>query len=121
MTFESSEYDESQRVKFVSQLFKGEGLSWWNLTRSALWSGGLAKLTWVTFKKKVMNKYCNKRALDKIEEELKNLKNGIQSIAEYSRLSIEKLSLVEHLATDDEDKGLSQGVTNRDEDSCEKR
>ncbi|KAI3678256.1 hypothetical protein L6452_37542 [Arctium lappa] len=45
MAFESSECDVSQRVKFSSQLLRGEALIWWNLTRSALTPEVLAKLT----------------------------------------------------------------------------
>ncbi|KAI3729090.1 hypothetical protein L6452_17738 [Arctium lappa] len=55
MAFEASECDSSQRVKFASQLLRGEALIWWNLTRSALVPEVLAKLTWPVFKEKLMD------------------------------------------------------------------
>ena len=69
MAFEAIECNDNQRVKFASHLLKGEALTWWNLTRSFLMPGVLARLSWPEFKKKLLEKYCNKRALDKIEEE----------------------------------------------------
>ncbi|KAI3746259.1 hypothetical protein L6452_08685 [Arctium lappa] len=104
MAFELSECGDSQRAKFSSQLLRGEALTWWNLTRKALTPEVLAKLTWPTFKKKIMDKYCNERALDKIDEEFQTLKKGNLSIADYSKLFMEKLSLVENLATDERSK-----------------
>ncbi|KAI3665932.1 hypothetical protein L6452_44567 [Arctium lappa] len=100
MAFESSECADSQRVKFASQLLRGDALSWWNVTRRALTTEVLAKLTWPTFKKKIMEKYCNERALDKIEE-FRSLKKGDLSVADYAKQFLDKLSLVEHLATDE--------------------
>ncbi|KAI3758507.1 hypothetical protein L6452_06072 [Arctium lappa] len=101
MAFESSECADAQRVKFASQLLRGDALSWWNITRRALTPEILAKLPWPTFKKKIMEKYCNERALDKIEEEFKNLKKGNLSVADYAKQLLDKLSIVEHLATDE--------------------
>ena len=46
MAFEASECDDSQRVRFASQLLKGEALAWWNLTRVALSPNVLARLPW---------------------------------------------------------------------------
>ncbi|KAI3718287.1 hypothetical protein L6452_19151 [Arctium lappa] len=101
MAFESSECADSQRVRFASQLLKGDALSWWNVTRRALTPEVLSKLAWPTFKKKIMKKYCNERALDKIEEEFKNLKKGNMSVVDYAKQFLDKLNIVEHLATDE--------------------
>ncbi|KAI3665770.1 hypothetical protein L6452_44401 [Arctium lappa] len=104
MAFESSECADAQRVKFASQLLRGDALSWWNITRRALAPEILAKLPWSAFKKKIMEKYCNERALYKIEEEFKNLKKGNLSVADYAKQFLDKLSIVEHLETDEKSK-----------------
>ncbi|KAI3669785.1 hypothetical protein L6452_41192 [Arctium lappa] len=104
MAFESSECDVLQRVKFASQLLRGEALIWWNLTRSALTPEVLMKLTWPVFKKKIMDKYCNERSLDKLEAEFRNLKKGNLSVANYSKLFLEKLNLVGYLVPDERSK-----------------
>ncbi|KAI3747580.1 hypothetical protein L6452_10085 [Arctium lappa] len=97
MAFESSECNDSQRVKFTSQLLRGDALIWWNLTRSALNPEVLGKLTWPVFKKKIIDKYCSERSLDKLEEEFRCLKKGTLSVTDYSKLFLEKLNLVGHL------------------------
>ncbi|KAI3669067.1 hypothetical protein L6452_40288 [Arctium lappa] len=61
----------------------------------------LAQLSWGAFKKKVMDKYCNERALDRIEDEFRNLKKGDKPIDKYSRFFVEKLSFVGHLIPDE--------------------
>ncbi|KAI3757889.1 hypothetical protein L6452_05433 [Arctium lappa] len=72
-----------------------------NVTRRALIPEVLAKLTWPTFKKKILEKYCNDRALDKIEDDFQNLKKGNLTIADYAKQFMDKLGLVEHLAVDE--------------------
>ncbi|KAI3758298.1 hypothetical protein L6452_05857 [Arctium lappa] len=40
------------------------------------------KLSWTEFKKKVMEEYCNEKAIDRIEEEFRSLKKGNLSTSE---------------------------------------
>ncbi|KAJ9535369.1 hypothetical protein OSB04_un001516 [Centaurea solstitialis] len=104
MAFEASECDDSQRVKFASHLLKGEALTWWNLTRSSISPEVYARLSWADFKKKILEKYCSERALDKIEEEFRRMKKGNNPISYYAKEFLEKLGLVGHLAPDDKAK-----------------
>ncbi|KAI3692532.1 hypothetical protein L6452_32349 [Arctium lappa] len=104
MAFESSDCDTSQWVKFASQLLRGEALIWWNLTRSALTPEVLGQLTWPIFKQKIMDKYYSERSLDKLEGKFRNLKKGTRSVANYSKIFLEKLNLVGHLVPDERSK-----------------
>ncbi|KAJ9567767.1 LOW QUALITY PROTEIN: hypothetical protein OSB04_003733 [Centaurea solstitialis] len=104
MAFEASECDDSQRVKFASHLLKGEALTWWNLTRSSLTPEIYARLSWAEFKKKMLEKYCSERALDKIEDEFRGMKKGNNPISYYAKEFLEKLGMVEHLASDEKSK-----------------
>ncbi|KAJ9555926.1 hypothetical protein OSB04_010540 [Centaurea solstitialis] len=104
MAFEASECDDSQRVKFASYLLKGEALTWWNLTRSSLTPEVYARLSWAEFKKKMLEKYCSERALDKIEDEFRAMKKGNSPISFYAKDFLEKLGMVEHLAPDEKSK-----------------
>ncbi|KAJ9562943.1 hypothetical protein OSB04_008103 [Centaurea solstitialis] len=104
MAFEASECDDSQRVKFASHLLKGEALTWWNLTRSSLTPEIYARLSWAEFKKKMLEKYCSERALDKIEDEFRGMKKGNNPISFYAKDFLEKLGMVEHLAPDEKSK-----------------
>ncbi|KAJ9546788.1 LOW QUALITY PROTEIN: hypothetical protein OSB04_019331 [Centaurea solstitialis] len=104
MAFEASECDDSQRVKFASHLLKGEALTWWNLTRTSLTPGVLAVLPWSEFKRKMLEKYCSERALDKIEDEFRGMKKGNSPVSYYAKEFLEKLGMVEHLAPDEKAK-----------------
>ncbi|KAJ9538872.1 hypothetical protein OSB04_031605 [Centaurea solstitialis] len=104
MAFEASECDSSQRVKFPSHLLKGEALTWWNLTRSSLTPEVYARLSWADFKKKMLEKYCSERDLDKIEDEFRAMKKGNNPISFYAKDFLEKLGMVEHLAPDEKSK-----------------
>ena len=101
MAFKASECKDSQRVKFSSQLMKGKALIWWNLTHSSLSPRELAKLSWPIFKKKILDKYCSKRALAKIEAEFRRLEKWNLSVPDYLKLFLEKLSLAEHLVPEE--------------------
>ncbi|KAJ9542143.1 hypothetical protein OSB04_028649 [Centaurea solstitialis] len=104
MAFEASECDDSQRVKFASHLLKGEALTWWNLTRTSLTPEVLAVLPWSEFKKKMLEKYCSERALDKIEDEFRGMEKGDSPVADYAKEFLERLGMVEHLAPDEKSK-----------------
>ncbi|KAJ9557680.1 hypothetical protein OSB04_012294 [Centaurea solstitialis] len=104
MAFEASECDDSQRVKFASHLLKGEALTWWNLTRSSLTPEVYARLSWAEFKKKMLEKYCSERALDKIEDEFRGMKKGNNPVSYYAKEFLEKLGMVGHLASDEKEK-----------------
>ncbi|KAJ9556056.1 hypothetical protein OSB04_010670 [Centaurea solstitialis] len=93
-----------EAIKFASHLLRGEALTWWNLTRSSLTPEVLARLSWGEFKKKMLEKYCSERALDKIEEEFRGMKKGNSPVSYYAKEFVEKLGLVEHLAPDEKAK-----------------
>jgi len=102
--FESSECDEVQKVRFASQMLRGEALSWWTVTRQALGPTTVSDMAWPTFKKKILERYCNERARDRIEKEFRNLKKDNLSLAEYTRRFMEKLGLLEQVAPDEKSK-----------------
>ncbi|KAJ9564187.1 hypothetical protein OSB04_000153 [Centaurea solstitialis] len=104
MAFEASECDDSQRVKFASHLLKGEALTWWNLTRSSISPEVYARLSWADLKKKMLEKYCSERALDKIDDEFRGMKKGNNPISYYAKEYLERLGMVEHLAPDEKSK-----------------
>ncbi|XP_024992449.1 uncharacterized protein LOC112526393 [Cynara cardunculus var. scolymus] len=96
--------DEGQKVKFGSQMLRGAALTWWNIVISTIEVTELTKMIWTTFKKKVMEEYCNEQEMDRIEEEFRTLKKGNLSVRDYTRLFMEKLNLVGHVAPTEKDK-----------------
>ncbi|XP_024962213.1 uncharacterized protein LOC112502502 [Cynara cardunculus var. scolymus] len=96
--------DEGQKVKFGSQMLRGAALTWWNIVISTIEVTELTKMSWTTFKEKVMEEYCNEQEIDRIEEEFRTLKKGNFSVRDYTRLFMEKLNLVGHVAPTEKDK-----------------
>ncbi|KAI3707651.1 hypothetical protein L6452_26278 [Arctium lappa] len=116
--FRSSECGESQKAIFGSQMLRGTALSWWNVYSSSVEATVLAKLSWSTFKEKLMEEFCNERALDRLEEEFRNMRKGNMSLREYNSQFTDKLGLVGHLVPTEKEKikaytkGLSSEMKN---------
>ncbi|XP_024974823.1 uncharacterized protein LOC112512929 [Cynara cardunculus var. scolymus] len=111
--FRACDCDEEQKVKFGSQMLRGAALTWWNIVISTIEVTELTKMSWATFKEKVMEEYCIEQEMDRIEEEFRTLKKGNLLVRDYTRLFMEKLNLVGHVAPTEKErmkaylKGLS--------------
>ncbi|KAJ9561422.1 hypothetical protein OSB04_006582 [Centaurea solstitialis] len=77
--------------------------TFWDASRRSS-VGVVSRLSWAEFKKKMLEKYCSERALDKIEDEFRAMKKGNSPISFYAREFLEKLGMVEHLAPDEKAK-----------------
>ncbi|KAI3665674.1 hypothetical protein L6452_44304 [Arctium lappa] len=64
----------------------------------------LDKLNWETFKRKVLEEYCNERSMDRIIKEFRNLNKGSLIMKEYYKLFMDKLGLVGHLIPTEKEK-----------------
>ncbi|XP_024989348.1 uncharacterized protein LOC112523908 [Cynara cardunculus var. scolymus] len=102
--FRACDCDEGQKAKFGSQMLRGAALTWWNIVISTIEAQELAKMSWATFKEKVLEEYCNEQEMDHIEEEFRTLKKGNLSVRDYTRLLMEKLNLVGHVAPTEKEK-----------------
>ncbi|XP_024965139.1 uncharacterized protein LOC112505465, partial [Cynara cardunculus var. scolymus] len=102
--FRACDCDEGQKAKFGSQMLRGTALTWWNIVISTIDGTELTKMSWTTFKEKVMEEYCNEQEMDRIEEEFRTLKKGNMTVRDYTRLFMEKLNLVGHVAPTEKDK-----------------
>ncbi|KAI3719579.1 hypothetical protein L6452_20481 [Arctium lappa] len=102
--FRSSECGENQKATFGSQMFKEAALTWWNVNSSSVEATILANLSWSTFKKKLMEEFCNERALNRMEEEFRSLKKENLSLKEYNCQFMDKLGLVGHLVPTEKEK-----------------
>ncbi|KAI3771737.1 hypothetical protein L6452_02904 [Arctium lappa] len=103
-SYKSSDCEERQKVKYGSQLLRGTTLTWWNVFTSTIEESVLARMSWAEFKKKILEEYCTEEELDSIEEEFRSIKKGDLSVKGYTRLFMEKIDLVGHVAPTDKDK-----------------
>ncbi|KAI3681430.1 hypothetical protein L6452_36225 [Arctium lappa] len=94
----------TKRVRFGTQLLRDTALIWWNIIQSTLSPEVLAQLSWAEFKKKLLEEFCNKRTMDRIEKEFRSLVKGSLTVREYTRQFMEKLGLVGHAAPTEKDK-----------------
>ncbi|KAI3758767.1 hypothetical protein L6452_06339 [Arctium lappa] len=78
-------------------MFRGTTLTWWNVYSTSIEATVLANLRWETFNKKVMEEFCNERAMDCIIDKFRGLKKGNFLVKEYNKLFMDKLGLVGHL------------------------
>jgi len=104
MAFDACEFHENQRVKYPSHLLKDDALDWWDVIHSSLAPADLARLSWAEFKRKLLEKYCSQRTLDKFEDAFRGIKKDKLPISYYAKQFPEKLSLVKHLAPDEKSK-----------------
>ncbi|XP_024973906.1 uncharacterized protein LOC112512261 [Cynara cardunculus var. scolymus] len=102
--FRACDCDEGQKAKFGSHMLRGAALTWWNIVISTIEAQELAKMSWATFKEKVMEEYCNEQEMDCIEKEFRTLKKENLSVRDYTRLFMEKLNLVGYVAPTEKEK-----------------
>ncbi|XP_024989241.1 uncharacterized protein LOC112523796 [Cynara cardunculus var. scolymus] len=85
-------------------MLRGAALTWWNVFISTIEVTELTKMSWTTFKEKVMEEYCNEQEMDHIEEEFRTLKKENLSVRDYTLLFMETLNLVGYVAPTEKDR-----------------
>ncbi|GJS45944.1 putative reverse transcriptase domain-containing protein [Tanacetum coccineum] len=73
------------QVKFATCTLLGTALTWWNGHMRTLGHDAAYAMTWGTFKKKLMDKYCPNSEIKKLEIELWNLKVRGNDVAAYTQ------------------------------------
>ncbi|GJV37579.1 putative reverse transcriptase domain-containing protein, partial [Tanacetum coccineum] len=73
------------QVKFATCTLLGVALTWWNGYVTTLGHDAAYAMTWGTFKKKLIDKYCPNGEIKKLEIELWNLKVRGNDVATYTQ------------------------------------
>ncbi|GJU89870.1 reverse transcriptase domain-containing protein [Tanacetum coccineum] len=73
MVFLRSNCTEDYKVKFATRTLTEEALSWWNSFTQPIGIEEAYKITWSEFKKLLINKYCPRTEVKKMEDEFYNL------------------------------------------------
>ncbi|KAI3711963.1 hypothetical protein L1987_70512 [Smallanthus sonchifolius] len=90
---------ENQKVKYAACSLQGEALTWWNSQVDALGEQITDNLTWDEFKKMLIEEYCLRNELKKIEVEFWNLEMDGAEILDYTTRFQELSRVVPHLVT----------------------
>nr|GFB99671.1 reverse transcriptase domain-containing protein [Tanacetum cinerariifolium] len=83
--FSHSNYTEDCKVKFATGTLNEEALSWWNSFSQPIGIEEAYKITWVEFKKLLINKYCPRTEVQNIEEEFYHLTMKGNDLKKYVR------------------------------------
>nr|GEZ52650.1 reverse transcriptase domain-containing protein [Tanacetum cinerariifolium] len=85
LVFSCSNCTEDCKVKFATGTLTGEDLSWWNSFAQPFGIEEAYKITWSEFKKLLINKYCPRTEVKKIEDEFYNLTMKGNNLKTYVR------------------------------------
>ncbi|GJV01318.1 putative reverse transcriptase domain-containing protein [Tanacetum coccineum] len=82
--FHISNCAAENQVKFATCTFLGNALTWWNSHMKAVTQDVAYVMDWKTLKKMMMDKYCPRGEIKKLEVELWNLKVKGTDVASYT-------------------------------------
>ncbi|XP_076916658.1 uncharacterized protein LOC143576460 [Bidens hawaiensis] len=88
---------DDQKVKYATCTLADEALTWWNSQVESLGREGANQLTWEQLKMLVLEEYCPRNELQKIEAELWNLTMVGSEVIAYTTRFNELARLVPHL------------------------
>ncbi|KAI3704253.1 hypothetical protein L1987_74469 [Smallanthus sonchifolius] len=86
-------------VRLIEKMESGEALTWWNSQVDALGEHVTDNLTWDEFKKMLIEEYCPRNEIKKIEVEFWNLEMEGAEILVYTTRFQDLSCLVPHLVT----------------------
>ncbi|GJQ89628.1 putative reverse transcriptase domain-containing protein [Tanacetum coccineum] len=85
MTFRISECAEDKKVKFAAATLRGPALTWWNFKVSILGLDVANQMRWTEMKKLTTTEFCPAEELQRMENELWNLKVKEYNIVVYTQ------------------------------------
>ncbi|GKA09606.1 putative reverse transcriptase domain-containing protein [Tanacetum coccineum] len=85
MTFEISECAEDKKVKFVAATLRGPALTWWNSKVAILGLDVANQIGWTEMKKLMTSEFCPTKELQRMENELWNLKVKEYNMVAYTQ------------------------------------
>ncbi|GKC79781.1 reverse transcriptase domain-containing protein [Tanacetum coccineum] len=83
--FSRSKCTEENKVTFVTGTLTDDALSWWNAYAQPMGVDQAYKITWTKLKRLLINKYCPRTEVRKMEDELYNLTVKGNNLKPYVR------------------------------------
>ncbi|GKD76135.1 reverse transcriptase domain-containing protein [Tanacetum coccineum] len=100
--FSCSNCTKDCKVKFATGTLTEEALSWWNSFAQPIAIEEAYKITWVEFKKLLINKYCPRTEIQKMEDEFYHLTVKGNDLKTYVRRFQELATLCPTMVPDSE-------------------
>nr|GEV63061.1 hypothetical protein [Tanacetum cinerariifolium] len=92
-TFEISECAEGKKVKFATATLHGRALTWWNSQVTTLGREVANGRPWTEVKQMMTDEFCPTEEVQRLEDELRNLKLKDMNIATYTK-QVNELALL---------------------------
>ncbi|GJR86307.1 putative reverse transcriptase domain-containing protein [Tanacetum coccineum] len=86
MTFRISECAEEKKVKFAVATLRGPALTWWNSKVAILGLDVAKQMGWTKMKKLIIAEFCHAEELQRMENELWNLKVKEYNMVAYTQI-----------------------------------
>ncbi|KAI3670575.1 hypothetical protein L1987_87913 [Smallanthus sonchifolius] len=91
-----------QAVRFAVKSLKGEAAHWWETVKQAKGDQTVELMRWSDLKALVIEKFCPKNEVHKVEREFLTLQAGLMTHRQYTSKYNELARLVPHLVTTEE-------------------
>ncbi|XP_024971908.1 uncharacterized protein LOC112510794 [Cynara cardunculus var. scolymus] len=95
---------EDQKVTYAATTFVDYALHWWESECAIRGDEDIVAMTWEQMKKTMMNKYCSRTEVNKLESEFLRLKQGSLSVQEYVNEFLEKARFASYQVATEERK-----------------
>ncbi|TVU50725.1 hypothetical protein EJB05_02112, partial [Eragrostis curvula] len=103
MQLDAFEVLPADRVRYVTQLMKGQAQIWWRGVLSAR-TAAHGYPSWLDFQREFERRFYSDTFLDKMQIELNNYTQGKKTVAEYEEGFNQIVRFVPHVAQDDAEK-----------------
>ena len=94
-----SKCSENRKVEYASCQFHGWALTWWNILLQTRGREAALGLSWEDFKKLLLEEYCSKSEVQKLEAEFWNHTMVGMEVDKYTARFHELAKLVPHMVT----------------------
>ncbi|KAI3705678.1 hypothetical protein L1987_75919 [Smallanthus sonchifolius] len=101
-TISLSDCRPDQAVRFAAKSLKGEAAHWWETVKQAKGDQAVELMRWNDLKALVIEKFCPKNEVHKVEREFLTLQAGLMTHRQYTSKYNELARLVPHLVTTEE-------------------
>ncbi|GJZ40349.1 putative reverse transcriptase domain-containing protein [Tanacetum coccineum] len=115
---DNSRCSENQKVKYAASSFVNKALTWWNTQVQARGREAAIGMPWTNFKALLVEEFCPRNEMEKLETEFWNHKMVRANHAGYTNRFYELAKLVPHLVTPESSHIKRAGILTDEAVSC---
>nr|KAJ0201351.1 hypothetical protein LSAT_V11C600336990 [Lactuca sativa] len=89
-TYNTSKCTDKDKVIYVARMLKGEAIHWWGMVKEVRGHDAAVRMAWDEFTKIFKGKFCPRKAIKQLEEELLRSEQRNMSVREYTTMLTKK-------------------------------